>query len=470
MNLQQILALLRGATTPEARTAAFASSTAQHRRDNYNALYARLSELTAIEARTPEQDAELTLCLDGCDALRAMVEADNALQARISVNERFATAPIVPAVFGGQMNGAPAAPAPEGARGAGVRVGTDLVQIGGRAVDHEGFGLSERQFNAIREPVYERAWIHFLRGRADMQERSVLAAGIDTDGGYFIPPQVLAEVIGPDPYPSGLLDSVRTLPAGSGQVMIPKNNYSGSDIYNSPYRKSRTSGVSGPTSQDALSLGMVECPIHESSIRVDVPRAMAEDSAQDIRSYAIEMMRDSYRLGTEYELALGTGVGQPEGILTNSGATGKVAEFNVGATPDLDKWVKLYREVPPMYRVNGILVMADAAYQDLESTEDTNGSFPFAVLNLTTSAGTNAPTERFRGKPIRYCPFYSDYGAGNKVGTWGDHARAYYYALRIGASLGVEDLATSSFLKLVMRIRDGGILALPGALRVAKAS
>jgi HK97 family phage major capsid protein len=478
MNLQELLALSRGAANAETRKSLYGTWGAQKRGDAYRLAFNRAKEIRDNPDATAEERADMSHLLDVCDELRGIVAEDDALANRFSVNEAFDNQPA--ARFFGSTPGTPTgrgsdhgAGAPEGVPAAtrtrGERVGTDLVQIGGRAIDHEGFGISERTFNAIRERDYERAFLRNLCGRADQQDRSVLAVGIDVDGGYLAPPQVLNEVVGPDPYPSSLLDAVRTIPTTAGSFMVPKNNYTGSDIYNSPYRKTRTSGVSGASEQSALQFGMIEVPMHESMIEVPIPRAFLEDVGM-IRSYAIEMMREAYRLGTEYEIALGTGIGQPEGIMTNSGSTGKVQEYNVGTSPDAVKWMKLFREVPVMYRANAKLMISDAAYQDVETVQTTDGAFPFAVVNLTTSAATNGPTERYRGKPIGFTPFYADYSNGNKVATWGDHSRAYYYGLRLGVTFGIRDIANESYVVLVMRVRDGGALSLTQALRVAKAS
>lgn len=480
MDLTKLLNALRTAATPEARAAAMAALSRAERATGMQVAMARLRELRANENRSADESSEYELLIDGAHALRALIEAEQANENRFAELESFDSNPSNTRGLlgtGAQRSQTPNEMAPSYERGR--RVGVDLVQIGERALDHEGMGMPERAFRRSLEPTYMRAWWNVMRGKADKADRAILeevatecraydSGLIDPDGGYATPPQFLAEIVGPDAYPSGLLDEVTTIPCSGKSFSFLKNTYTGSSIYNSPFRKDRTSGLSGPTEQTNQGMGLIEVPIHESYIKVKVPRALLEDYAV-IQQHIRDQMRDTYRLGTEYELSLGTGVGEPEGFLTNVGGTG-MSSFNVGTSPDLDKWVKLFREVPPMYRANAKLVMSDAAYQDVESTEDANGAFPFAVLNLTTSAGTNGPTERYRGKPIIFAPFYPDYGSANKVATWGDHKRAYYYGLRLAATMGVRNLADESFVVFTMRIRDGGKLVLPQALRCAVAS
>lgn len=482
--LEQLLTLLRAGASPEARQNALSTIASNQRSDTFAAAMTRITELRGMANRTADQTGEMSLLMEGAKFLRSLIEEDNSSEADFQALSEFHNQPGSNnrGLFG---NGQRRSDAPEddttpGRRG-GRQVGTDLVEIGGRAVDHEGFGMPEKAFRASMEPSYIRAYWRGLLGRADSADRQTLAnvtnlcrsfdtGLVDPDGGFVTPPQLFAEIIGPDSYPSGLLDVVTTRPCESGSFWMFKNTYTGSDIYNSPFRKTRTSGLTGPTEQTNPPLGLIEVPIHESFIKIKVPRAMLEDNIIGLQAYIQEQMRDAYRLGTSAELAFGSGVGEPEGILTNAGATGGASTYNVGATPDPARWVKFYREVPPMYREGAVLVTSDAAYQDVEGSQDANGAFPFAVVNLTDSAATGSPTERFRGKPIVYDPFYPDYGSANKVASFGNHKRAYYYGLRLAATMGVRNIADESFVTFVMRIRDGGKLVLPQALRIAVAS
>lgn len=442
---------------------------------------ARLKELRDLETRTSDQDTEARNLLGEAQTLKTDIER---MEGEARTYDELLAFDNEPARRNAHANHQQE----QGSRreSTNQRVGTDLVRVGGNggyAIDHEGLGVSERAFKLACESNYTRAYWNSLLGRADTEDKRVLlevnnelqkrawdTGLIDTDGGYFAPPQFFAEIVGPDAYPTGLLDEVRTVPTTGKSIQMLRNTYTGSEIYNSPYRKDRTSGLSGPSSQTGPHLGELEIPIHESFIKVPVPRAMLEDSITAVQSYIVQQMRDAYRLGTEYELSLGTGVGQPQGILTDAGSTGEVGTFNTGSTPDAAKWVEFYREVAPMYRANAKLVISDDAYATVEKVQDANGAFPFAVLNLTNSAVVGAPVETYRGKPILFAPFYNAYSSTNKVASWGDHRRAYYYGLRMGAMMGIRNIADESYVTFVMRIRDGGKVVLPQALKVAVAS
>ena len=79
---------------------------------------------------------------------------------------------------------------------------------------------------------------------------------------------------------------------------------------------------------------------------------------------------------------------------------------------------------------------------------------------------TNGPVERFRGKPVYFCPFYPDAGSANNVMTWGDHREAYVYAMRVGMSILVDDQPRDDYVYFVLRARDGGQVVAPWALKV----
>lgn len=466
MNLEKILSLLRSLTSPEATLNGLSALSREDRQATFRLSMERLEALRALEGRTPDQNAEASLLLGGCEALKRIAQTENDL------NNRFAAlgsqTPATPPVnLGGEGN-----PREQG-RSA---VGTDLVQpmrLGNVAVDHEGAGMSERAFRAACEPAYRTAFWRQILGRADRADLQMLGevlalqrsyeSDLDAQAGYITPPQLMMEIVGPDAYPSGLLDIVRTIPTTSSSFKMFKNTYTGSSIYNSPFRKTRTSGVGGPDEQAGNQLGMIEVTIHEAFIKVNIPKSTLEDNVTMLQAMVTQEMRESYRLGTEAELSTGTGVGEPEGILTNAGSTGGIATYNVGASASAQRWMNLYREVPPMYRAGAELAIADAAYQDVESVQTTDGLFPFAVANLQTSAPTNGPVERYRGKPIAFCPFYPEYSSTNKVATFGAHKRIYYYGLRLASTLGVRNIADESFVTFVLRIRDGGKVVLPQA-------
>ncbi len=469
--------------------------TLQGKQTRFQEVMGELTSLRAMANRTQEQETRMAELLTEAGELRTAIDAGNAQERQFAELEAFRTEPTnIRGVFASSGNlQEDQRRAAEAAGGAGGRndgtnerrrVGTDLVavdmEVGGVRIDADGVGIPIRAFQLSCEDTYRRAWWNALRGRADAAERRTLeevnslvrsydTGLIDPDGGYMTPPQFFHEIVSADAYPSGLIDEVTTIPCNSGSFQMLKNTYSGSSIYNAPFRKTRTSGLSGPSDQTNPPVGLLEVPISESFIKVKVPRALLED-VPALQVYLQGTMRDTYRLGTEYELSLGSGMGEPEGLLTNAGGTDGIATYNVGSTPDPAKWMKLYREVPPMYRPGAVLAIADHAYQAVESVQDANGAFPFAVLNLTQSGVTNGPAETFRRAPIRFAPFYPDYTAAAKVATWGNHKRGYYYGLRLGASMGVRNIADESFVTFVMRVRDGGKVVLPDTLRIAVAS
>lgn len=360
----------------------------------------------------------------------------------------------------------------------GARVGTELVKLGALAnfrLDMEGGEFGDKKLLASMEPGYHDALIRVMHCVASKREPEkadlkAIEVGLDTQGGYLVPPQWFGDIIGPDPAEISLLDIVTTVPTISDLAQWPVNKYSSAnanDIYTNAFRKVRTGEAAAPEDAGNLQLGLAEIPVHEGRIEVAMTRSMMEDRA-NIENYVVSELRSSFRLGTEDEIANGNGVKKPHGILANpAGNTDEPPTQNLGHPVTADGLLDLFYGTPRQYRASSQLVCNDTdVYRTWAKLKDSDGNYIFG-LRQNTDGGLATPRgETFLGKPIRFCPFYPNSGSAANVASFGDHRRAYYYALRVGMTIEFQNLPRESYVYAVLRFRDGGDVVQPRAILV----
>lgn len=451
--------------------------------DGYLAKLATVEGLTAKDNLT---DDELKTVKDLATELKSMkTEIEELKSAEKDLDElkRFATEPANRLKMGD-----PEAPEKKFERG--KRVGTDLVDVyefGGVKVDHEGFELSEKQFYAMQEDSYLKAWRNYLRkgeqglSKTDYDELTQvknLQGGIDTQVGFLVPPQMIMEIIQRDPQRSGLKDEVRIIPCSSDRLVFPKLDYTSGtndangDIFTNPLRIARTGETESPGNPGRPNVGTIEIPIHEGSMELPITRALMQDAAVDIASWVAGMMNESFLLDSERELTLSLGTNGPVGILGGGvGGANQIPVVNIGNAVTGDGLIDLYYSLPQQYRANAKLMLNDTnVYRTWAKIKDNDGSYIFGLMKTTDGGMATPRGEVFLGKPMVFNPFMPDGAAAANVCVWGDFRRAYYYGLRLGMTLEMQMLPRDPFAYAVFRFRDGGRTVQPRALRVGRQS
>lgn len=364
--------------------------------------------------------------------------------------------------------------------------GTDLVEVrmNGKSVrvDHDGFEVSEKQFRAMQEDAYIRAYRQFLRrgvNNLDADSLKVLSevkayqVGDDSLGGFLVPPQMLAEIVSRDIHGSDLLSQVRTVPVTRDGFTVPKYGYAvgDGDIYNNSLRIQRVGETQAPVTVVDQKLGLIEVKMHSGSMEVPMTREFATDAAIDPMAWVAEMMKDSFDLDTVNELTNGDGLKQPEGFLTNSGATNGIPEINIGNPVTGDGLIDAFYGLPRQYRQNARWMLNDTnTYRTWAKLKDTSGAYIGGTIDRNLTGLGAERSEVILGKLLTENPFMPDPGAASKVAVIGDFARTYYYGLRLAMMLEIQMLPRDAFAYAVFRFRNGGRVIQPRASRVLKQS
>ncbi|RYG34925.1 phage major capsid protein [bacterium] len=422
------------------------------------------------ETATDEEYAQAQTLATECKGIQSQIQGIDTMDAALKDVGDFLTAPA---------NGIQQ-PVVKRTR-TGVQAGEDIVEImlngARRTVDHTNLGITEKAWDRMREDDYGTAFRMYLRkgdnlGRTHrdvLEEVKAYSEGIDEDGGYFVPPTMLNEIVKRDARTPSLLNDVRTVPTNSDSLKMPKIVYGANDgdVYSNPMRKKRTGETDPPAGENQAKLGTITIPVFEGTVEVPITRTLLEDSGFDIQNWVEEMFRESFALDTENELLFGDGITQPRGMLMDTGTANGIPEFNLGNPVTADNLIKFNYSLPVQYRGGAKFYCEDqSVFATWATIKDGSGAYIFGVQSTTDGGLARPRGETFLGKPIGFSPFMPQSGGGNKVALYGDLRRAYYYALRLGITMRMQDLPRDPFVYSVFRYRDGGQLVMPRAARV----
>jgi len=337
----------------------------------------------------------------------------------------------------------------------------------------EGFQmeLTEAQARAISEPSYKSAWLRYvMRGkRLDAADFKTITEGEDTEGGYLVPPEILAEILRRDPHPTSVVDMVRRVPFGSDVLKLPRNNYTTDDIYGNPYRIEWAGERANPASSTDISWGEWRCDVHEGYMKIPITRSVLEDASFDLGAYVSEEMRMSYRSDLEKFVvsSSGNGVNKPFGILFDPGGSFQPPTVNIGNAVTADGLKDLDNALPPQYDGNAVVVMNKTnVYATLSKLTKTDMGYVFGSVGQNDNNLAGGPVKSLLGKPIVFSAHMPNGAAGAAVAINGDLRKGYLLAERVAMSIRVEDLPSSATVQIVARLRVGGQVFQSRALRV----
>lgn len=447
LTLAQLLALFKAALTPEARTATATEIGIANRQQAHQTLLERAQALRAQETRTADENAEMLLCLDGVDALRALITADNATLQRFAAAEAFENTPAGnPAVFSrgtqpgeGQAAVVAARATPiEALRGAGFNLnGPEARAMIG---DLESYGLRDQQIELIASREYVDEFMRWIRSCASnpqgsYQSRALSGVTIDA-GGAVVPMQMLAEIIQRRRAAKRVSSMVRRFQCSTDKLNVPKTNMGSSTQTND--LAVQWVGAQGSVTEDTSlqEHGSVEISIHRGGVLIVADRAWLEDAAFDMESWIIEQIADMYESMLEYIIINGTGVGRPFGLVTRTGDTtpgdNEITSVNIGDPVDPTGLMNIIGNLDAVYAERAEwLWKRTALYSQVISLRDSAGGFLFGT-NVTTQGGTTGRVDsQLLGYPVTQSDHMAAVGAGNKIAYFGDFRAAYGLVERV---------------------------------------
>lgn len=353
------------------------------------------------------------------------------------------------------------------------QAGSVALSSNGEMLD-EGIGsLTEKQVDKISRPEYSKAFKAYLHFGEDKVKNSyprtykTLVEGIDEGAGYFVPPEMLSELIQRQPAPTTLRGRVRQITTGSNRVHMLRTTYR-DDIHTSPINGMWTGEGGNPATSPEPTFGEVQIPVHEYMGRMSLSNTLLEDSGFNLEGYLNQELSRWMDLHFEKHIAFGTGIGQPRGLWNSitddaagaakAGLAGWVKTSSTGAF-DADTVKSMRFEILPQYaRRNFSFIMNQKSAKAISLLKSTANDYLFSRGQVYPGIVEPTP-DQIDGFPISYCQFAPDVANDAYAAIFGS-LEGYFMPVRLGLTIRVlnEIEAIQNRRVYLFRLRWGGQL------------
>lgn len=288
-------------------------------------------------------------------------------------------------------------------------------------------------------------------------EYKSLGIANDTTGGYLAPSEFVREIIKGVTEMSPARQLARVRQTGSKSIMLPKRA--------GQFAAQWTADQGTRAETTGLSWGMLEVHAHEMYALIDISQQNLEDSAFNLEAEVNFEATEQFAVAEGLAFVSGTGVGQPEGILTNA----DVSSTNSGsaAAVTADGLLTLKHAIKTAYARNANWAMNRTTLGSVRKLKDaTSGAY------LWMPGLAQGKPNTLDGDPYVEMPDMPSEGANTYPVVYGDFQRAYSLVDRIAMSMLRDPFtqATSGNIRFLFRRRVGGAVVLAEAIRKLKCS
>jgi HK97 family phage major capsid protein len=287
-------------------------------------------------------------------------------------------------------------------------------------------------------------------------EYKSLGIANDVSGGYLAPSEFVREIIKGVTEMSPARQLARVRQTGSKSILLPKRTGQFAAVWTAEQgTRSETTG---------LAWGMLEIHAHEMYALVDISNQNLEDSAFNLESEISFEATEQFAVAEGAAFVTGTGVGQPEGFMTNA----DVGSTNSGSAAVItaDGLLTLKHAIKTAYARNANWALNRTTLGSARKLKDGNGAYMWMPGIAQGKPNT------LDGDPYVEVPDMPSEGANTYPVAYGDFARAYSLVDRIAMSMLRDPYtqATSGNIRFLFRRRLGGMVVLPEAIRKLKCS
>lgn len=434
----------------------------------------RLAEAKALQTAhlkdgvlPPDVAAQVNAKLGEYDALKAQAE----VALRIERGEEYLAQPERPPVAGAAW------------RPAGPGEGAELVDSQSwRSVDvttAAGKTLTVRYYVPERVAKNERAYAsafeaYLRRGRERLgpNDAKTLSEGVDSAGGFLVPPDYHAELIRKIAAQAVVRSLARVVNVGRDIAQWPRVNYTADDKYTSGVRMTWTGEIPASATAHRVTdpvFGLINIPVNTAMASMPISNDLIEDAAFDVIGASTDLLAEAFALGENDAFINGDGVAKPLGLLAQADTPDGPGVVNSGSASALtgDGLIALYYALAAQYRANAVFVMNSNTLKRVEQLKDSQGRY--LISSLMQAGLASGEPEQIKGKPVRVDEFVPDVAANALPIIFGDF-RGYLVADRVGLSVerARELYLESNLTLLVARRRVGGYCVEPWRFKVQK--
>lgn len=352
-------------------------------------------------------------------------------------------------------------------------------------LDDEGPGyVDEKMLRIISAGEYKAAFRQYLRvGQSGLKSDAlkVLQEGIDTQGGYLVPEDILSKIIAKEPSPTNVAGRVTQLQTSRDALIIPKVNYSSATddssgfVYTTGIRVTWTGEIPATATTARVTepvFGQIRIPVYTSMMSMPLTNDMIEDSAFPIVGWSSGKFSETVDLVKDGVILNGTGAGQPSGILLNPGGTNQPGTVSVGSAGNYtsDGIIAIGWTLPPQYDNNAVFVFnKTGSGKQVAQLKDGTGRYLWGAGMQDSGLVPGIRDRRLLGYDVLMNQQVADPSSSGYPLIFGD-LTGYYLLNRVGFSIQVlrELYAETNQILLLGRMRLGGEVAEDWKIKVGQ--
>lgn len=289
-------------------------------------------------------------------------------------------------------------------------------------------------------------------------EGKALSLGDETAGGYLAPPEFIQDILKGVQLISPIrpLAQVRTTSRRSVQYPVRSGVFAAKWVAETGTR-SETAG---------LTYALEEIPNHEMYADVLVSDQDLEDAVFNLEQEILDNCTEQFAKAEGSAFVNGSGIGQPEGILTNTSIVNDVQGTGGGSVLIAQGLINIWQNIKTVYAKNATWLMNRQTIGACRSLVDSQGRF------LWEPGLADATPPNLLGSPYIEVPDMPSVGANNFPIIYGNIKRGYLIVDRINVVVRrlQEKYAESGQVAYLVRKRVGGQVVLPEAIRKLKIS
>lgn len=288
------------------------------------------------------------------------------------------------------------------------------------------------------------------------EEARLLATDSDVDGGYLVPVNMANAIIEKLIQFSPVRELANVMAISRGDTLeIPvegSTEFAGGWVGERAARSETTSAK----------LAHVLITAHEMYANPFVTQKLLDDSSFDVEGWISRRLARRFAVVEGTAFISGTGVGQPEGILTNASIT--VRNSGNATTLTAAGLINAYHDLPEHYAKNATWLMKRATIGAVRLLTDGSGQYLWQAGLAAGQPGT------LLGQPYREAIDMPAEGAGLKAALFGDFNEGYTIVDRQGAVMVRDPYTNKPKVEFYTTRRVGGAVVLPEAFVVCKCS
>jgi len=299
----------------------------------------------------------------------------------------------------------------------------------------------------------QRAFDRFLRyGRDSLtadEVRALSVTGGANEGATTVPEAFLAEIIKDLTEISPMRSLARVTNVSGTPVLLPRRTAAPVGAWE---------GETTEAGETSSAYDQWSIPVHEARVYTDISNRLLEDSAFDMAGEIREDLTEAFDELESGAFVNGDGNGKPLGFLADPAF--QTTELS-GASFDADDLIDLFYSIKARYRRRGTWTMNSSTIAIVRKLKYPDGKH----LWQDSLAEGQPPT--LLGRPVEEFPDLPDPDAEAVPLVFGDFNRAYRIVQRLALVVLPDrySKATESIVRFHARMRVGGKLVLPAALR-----